>query len=90
MVRYWTNFAKYGEPSPVGVSEVPTWYPVTQDSKHYMELKAEPEAGQDLLADRMYFWEMMVWRSRQAQVDRNKLYLRLAQFLVNNNIDVVK
>ena len=51
MVRYWTNFAKYGEPSPVGVSEVPTWYPVTQDSKHYMELKAEPEAGQDLLGD---------------------------------------
>ena len=33
MIRYWTNFAKYGEPSPVGRGEVPTWYPVTPTTK---------------------------------------------------------
>ena len=34
IVEYWTNFAKYGSPSPVGVeSEAPTWFPVTPASK---------------------------------------------------------
>ena len=31
MIKYWTNFAKYGNPSPVGNFDVPTWYPVTPD-----------------------------------------------------------
>ena len=31
MVKYWTNFAKYGSPSPIGSFDVPTWYPVTPD-----------------------------------------------------------
>ena len=50
-----------------------------------MELKAEPEARQDLLADRMYFWEKLVWQSRQTQVDNSQLYLRTAQLLMKNN-----
>ena len=29
--KYWANFAKYGNPSPIGSSDVPTWYPVTPD-----------------------------------------------------------
>ena len=34
MIRYWSNFAKYGQPSPVGRSEeLATWYPVTPDTK---------------------------------------------------------
>ena len=31
MIKYWSNFAKYGNPSPVGSFDVPTWYPVTPD-----------------------------------------------------------
>ena len=50
-----------------------------------MELKAEPEARQDLLAGRMYFWEKFVWQSRQTQVDNSQLYLRTAQLLMKNN-----
>ena len=26
LVRYWTNFAKYGDPSPSGMSEYPKWW----------------------------------------------------------------
>ena len=31
MVKYWANFAKYGNPSPIGSFDVPTWYPVTPE-----------------------------------------------------------
>ena len=34
LVEYWTNLAKYGAPSRVGVlTEAPTWFPVTPHSK---------------------------------------------------------
>ena len=89
MIRYWTNFAKYGEPSPVGRSEAPTWYPVTPTSRHYMELKAEPESRQDLLSDRMYFWEKMVWQSKQSQVVNNQLFHRTTKFLLDNNVNIL-
>jgi len=89
MIKYWTNFAKYGEPSPVGRGEVPTWYPVTPTTKHYMELKAEPQALQDLLSDRMYFWEKMVWQSKQNTVVNSQLYRRTTKFLMDNNVDIV-
>ena len=33
IVHYWTNFAKYGNPSPPGEGLVPTWYPVSPNRK---------------------------------------------------------
>ena len=53
-----------------------------------MELKAEPESGEDLLADRIYFWEKMVWQSKQAAVDINNIYLRTVWLLTYNNINL--
>ena len=29
IIKYWTNFAKFGDPSPIGSEVEPTWYPVT-------------------------------------------------------------
>merc|ERR1712110_1405682 len=37
MIKYWTNFAKYGNPSPIGSFDVPTWYPVTPDRMHFWQ-----------------------------------------------------
>ena len=54
-----------------------------------MELKAEPQALQDLLSDRMYFWEKMVWQSKQNQVVNSQLYQRTTKFLMDNNVDIV-
>ena len=51
-----------------------------------MELKAKPEGRKDLLSERMFFWERMVWQSRQTRVKLNQLYHRTAQLLTNNNI----
>merc|ERR1711884_948631 len=33
LATYWTNFAKHGNPSPIGDKASPLWYPVTPDTK---------------------------------------------------------
>ena len=33
MVKYWTNFAKFGHPSPSAQGDLPFWAPVSQDHK---------------------------------------------------------
>ena len=33
MVKYWTNFAKYGHPTPSGDDDLPTWAPATTTDK---------------------------------------------------------
>ena len=53
-----------------------------------MELKAEPVMAENLLSERMYFWEKMVWQEKERIVDLKLLYLRTKQFLEENNINV--
>merc|ERR1712183_1192488 len=86
MIKYWTNFAKYGNPSPIGTFDVPTWYPVTPDRMRYMELKAEPEVGENLLADRMQFWEAMVWQEKESRIELQTLYNKITGLLSDNNV----
>merc|ERR1719411_407020 len=86
MVKYWANFAKYGNPSPIGCFDVPTWYPVTPERMRYMELKAEPEVGENMLADRMYFWETMVWQEKERSIELKTLYNKISGLLTDNNI----
>ena len=38
-----------------------------------MELKADPEPGENLLADRMYFWEKLVWQNKEKMVELKML-----------------
>ena len=33
LATYWTNFAKHGNPSPIGDKASPLWYPVTPHNK---------------------------------------------------------
>ena len=51
-----------------------------------MELKAKPEGRRDLLSERMFFWEKMVWQSRQTKEEINQLVARTAKLLTDNNI----
>jgi len=85
LASYWTNFAKHGNPSPIGGDKArPLWYPVTPDTKNYMDIKAEPEMMQDLAAERMYFWEKMLWQERQYAVEKRELYKKTTQFLMDH------
>ena len=45
LASYWTNFAKHGNPSPIGGDKTrPLWYPVTPDTK-VNPLPVHPSAG---------------------------------------------
>merc|ERR1712243_458317 len=47
MIKYWTNFAKFGKPSH-NDNTSPVWYPYNLKEKNYMELKPEPEMKKEL------------------------------------------
>merc|ERR1711892_696574 len=83
MVKYWTNFAKFGHPTPSS-EDLPFWASVSQDANNYMELKAAPEMKQDLEAERMHFWEKMLWTPKQDAIERSVVYTKATEFLLSN------
>ena len=50
-----------------------------------MELKAVPEMSQDILSERMYYWDKMLWASKQEDIERKVMYKKATQFLINKN-----
>ena len=56
--------------------------------KFYMELKAEPVVGENLLGDRMHFWERMVWQQQERKIELEQLYNRTINFLTENNVSI--
>ncbi|XP_028635123.1 pyrethroid hydrolase Ces2a-like isoform X2 [Grammomys surdaster] len=52
MMKYWTNFARNGNPNSEGL---PYWPVLDQDEK-YLQLNTEPTVGRDLKARKMQFW----------------------------------
>ena len=53
-----------------------------------MELKAEPVVGENLLGDRMEFWERMVWQKQERKIELEQLYNRTVNFLTENNVSI--
>ena len=51
-----------------------------------MELKAEPEVGENMLADRMYFWQAMVWDEKERSIELKTLYNKISGLLTDKNI----
>ena len=51
-----------------------------------MELKAIPESKKNLLGDRTYFWNKMIWEEKEYLVEKKELYRKATEFLVNNSI----
>ena len=56
--------------------------------QRFLELKADPEPGENLLANRMYFWEKLVWQSKEKLVERKMIYQQTIEFLANNDINL--
>lgn len=48
-----------------------------------MEIKAAPEMKKDLHSERMFFWDKMVWAERESMVEKNQLYVKATNFLLN-------
>ena len=49
-----------------------------------MELKSDPEMKQDLHNERMQFWEKMIWREKEENIERKMLYVEATQFFLSN------
>ena len=63
MMEFWTNFAKFGDPTPPGA--IPAWEPLTAAEHRYLEI-GQDQVKMDLSADyqrRVQFWaELMAAR----------------------------
>nr|XP_048293151.1 acylcarnitine hydrolase-like isoform X5 [Myodes glareolus] len=52
MMKYWSNFARHGNPNSEGL---PYW-PVMDDDEQYLQLDIQPAVGRALKARRLQFW----------------------------------
>uniref|UniRef100_A0A336K8D2 Carboxylic ester hydrolase n=1 Tax=Culicoides sonorensis TaxID=179676 RepID=A0A336K8D2_CULSO len=59
MVQMWTNFAKYGDPTPVGKTKINiVWQPIKSEKELlYLDIKQNMEMKTNLNADRVEFWD---------------------------------
>jgi len=67
MVRYWTNFAKYGNPSPVMSDEMTQWLTYSSE-KRYLNLNLKPEMKKEVELERMEFWRRVFWNEREEEM----------------------
>uniref|UniRef100_A0A2A4JFD1 C2H2-type domain-containing protein n=1 Tax=Heliothis virescens TaxID=7102 RepID=A0A2A4JFD1_HELVI len=52
----WTNFAKYGDPTPSPSTILPKWPPVTSRQAPYLLINTSPRIDSAIYASRMEFW----------------------------------
>merc|ERR1719400_992324 len=64
MVKYWTNFAKYGNPSPVMSDDLTQWLTYSSE-KRYLNLNLKPEMKKEVELERMEFWRRVHWNLRE-------------------------
>ena len=50
-----------------------------------MELSAVPHMEQDLLSERMHYWEKMLWEPKQQQIEKRQVYAKATQFLLGRS-----
>lgn len=83
MVKLWTNFAKYGNPTPSS-QDLPNWNPINfkTDVMDYMELSSEPVLKNSLYPERMLLWDKLVWGPREQLVENMIVYSRATEFLL--------
>jgi len=86
MIEYWTNFAKYGNPSPFDKGALPNWKQVTEQ-KEYLEISKTPEMKYNIHPERITFWQKMLWDRKEDHIDRMMLYGKLSKlFMMSNNM----
>uniref|UniRef100_A0A2H1WRP2 Carboxylic ester hydrolase n=1 Tax=Spodoptera frugiperda TaxID=7108 RepID=A0A2H1WRP2_SPOFR len=70
MTTMWTNFAKYGDPTPQTTDLLPVkWEPLTKESFTYMDIGAELTLGSRPAHDRMAYWDLFY----RLKGDKNKV-----------------
>nr|XP_058954999.1 uncharacterized protein LOC131782294 [Pocillopora verrucosa] len=57
MMKLWTDFAKFGSPTPPGSSKI-TWRQFTKDEQFYVALDVKPRLKQRFRASQVAFWNV--------------------------------
>ena len=47
-----------------------------------MDINANPEMKKDLSNERMFFWDKMLWEAEERKVEKQQLYFKTTQFLM--------
>jgi carboxylesterase type B len=55
-VKYWTNFAKFGNPNLQDKSKAPEWKPVKRNETNFIDIGENITAHVDPEPERMQFW----------------------------------
>jgi len=83
MIKYWANFAKYGNPSPKNDnSDIPIWNPVTLESGGFMNLTASPiMEPHHLRPVHTLLWKRMVYGPIIEGIEARMVYETASEFL---------
>ncbi|XP_061720556.1 juvenile hormone esterase-like [Cydia pomonella] len=65
LVRLWSNFAKYGNPTPEGDTELDLKWPPYSETKEYLHIDKQLEV-RNSINNRFRFWERFVGKWRAA------------------------
>jgi carboxylesterase type B len=57
MVKMWTNFVKFYDPTPFEDPTLPDWLPYDDVHQKYLEIGPQPEMKENTRRTAMYFWQ---------------------------------
>jgi len=71
MVKYFTNFVKYGNPTPPGLSENLTKWETYATEKNYLVIDKVCEMKKYIAPERMRFMQRMMWDRKEGIAERD-------------------
>ncbi|KAM3956354.1 esterase FE4-like [Aphomia sociella] len=70
LTKMWTNFAKYGDPTPSFVSDLPVkWIPSNKESKHFLYIEDELQMGSLPNPEAYHMWKDIYEKHRRKNVN---------------------
>ncbi|CAH0590427.1 unnamed protein product [Chrysodeixis includens] len=71
MIKMWTNFAKFGNPTPGGdeILQNFKWVPYTLENKQYLHIGKTIDMKRDLYKNRFDFWDQFIGKWERKAVD---------------------
>ena len=73
-IKMWSDFVKFGDPTPFQDANIPQWKPYDEKTQKYMDIGPEPELKARPSLSHMYFWQK-IYFDEQDKSFRNRLLL---------------